>query len=79
MSPEQTSAVLTELDRALAAAGRSREGFEIIITPATEDPEAIAAFSDLGVHRLILHLGSQRAEKLAPRMDQLASLVQAAA
>ncbi|HEY5680918.1 MAG TPA: LLM class F420-dependent oxidoreductase [Pseudomonadales bacterium] len=79
ITPDQTSAVLTELDAALGAAGRSRDGFEIIITPASEDADSMAAFADLGVDRLILHLGSQRPEKLAARVDQLASLVQAAA
>ena len=48
--------------------GRSRDDFEIIITPLQETPEEIEAFANLGVDRLVLPMGSQRPERLEPRL-----------
>ncbi|MDH3643904.1 MAG: LLM class F420-dependent oxidoreductase [Gammaproteobacteria bacterium] len=79
VNPEQTAAVLTDLDAALSAAGRSRDGFEIIITPNQVDADIIREFTDLGVERLVLHLGSQRPEKITARLAELEQLVAIAA
>ncbi len=79
MDPGTTKAMLTDIDRALANAGRTREGFEIILTPNQADAATIAEFADLGVDRLVLHLGSQRPQKVDRRLGELEALVQAAA
>lgn len=76
LTPEQTAPMLEQLDAALAAVGRSREGFEIIITPARESDEDLEAFASLGVDRLVLHMGSQAPERLDARLKNLAELVQ---
>ena len=71
--------VIAELDQALKQAGRSRDGFEIVITPVRADEETIHEFADLGVDRLVLQLGSQRPEKVDRRLGELETLVKIAA
>jgi len=71
LTPQITARLLADLDTALSAAGRSRDEFEIIITPSTETAEDLDAFAEMGVHRLVLHMGSQRPERLDKRLDQL--------
>ena len=75
LTPEQTAAMLGHLDAALQRAGRSRDDFEILITPAVETDEALAAYAAMGVDRLILHMDSQAPDRLAARLDTLADLV----
>lgn len=79
LDPAQTARLLEQLDQSLAAAGRSRQGFEIVITPSHADDDTIRSFQDLGVDRLVLHLGSQRPEKTAARLVQLERFVGIAA
>jgi probable F420-dependent oxidoreductase len=79
VNPEQTALVLADLDAALTAAGRTREGFEIVITPNDVTEDTIREFADLGVDRLVLHLGSQRPDKISARLSQLEDLVNLAA
>jgi probable F420-dependent oxidoreductase len=71
LNPDNAAPALGRLDEALAAAGRGRDGFEIIVTPNSVDDDTIRAFQDLGVDRLVLHLGSQRADKVDKRMAEL--------
>ena len=79
LDPAGTVRALERLEQALAASGRCRDGFEVIVTPDTVDDDAIRAFQDLGVDRLVLHLGSQRAEKVTRRIDELGRFVTVAA
>jgi probable F420-dependent oxidoreductase len=79
MNPEMTRAVIADIDNALSKAGRTRAGFEIVITPNDADADTIREFADLGVDRLVLHLGSQRPEKIDRRLGELEVLVNAAA
>lgn len=79
LNPEHTAPVLEKLDAALNKAGRTRDGFEIVITPTQSDPDTIKAFTDLGVDRLVLQLGSQRAESVDKRLLELADTVAAVA
>ena len=66
------AAILQEIDAALSAAGRTREGFEIVITPTFRvNDDDVRAFADLGVDRLVMHQGSQRPEKIAARLVEL--------
>ena len=79
MNPQMTQEVIADLESALAQQGRTRDGFQIIITPNDADADTIREFADLGVDRLVLHLGSQRPEKVDRRLGELESLVRAAA
>jgi alkanesulfonate monooxygenase SsuD/methylene tetrahydromethanopterin reductase-like flavin-dependent oxidoreductase (luciferase family) len=74
-----TAKVLEALDRALADAGRSREGFEIVITPVSTTAEDLEGFRALGVDRLVVQLGSQKPERVDRRLDELAAMVDVAA
>ncbi len=76
LNAEMTADLLGKLDQALAAAGRSRDDFEIVITPLEESPAEMEAFAGLGVDRLVLHMGSQRRERLEPRLETLAQAAQ---
>ena len=79
ITPEMTAGLLTQLDEALAKAGRSRDDFEIIVTPLRETQEDIDAFAELGVDRLVLHMGSQKPERLDPRLSNLEQIAQSVA
>ncbi len=79
LDPEHTKTTLAGLDKALAARGRSRDDCEIIITPNTATADTIREFEDLGVDRLVLHLGSQRADKVDQRLLELEKLTNLAA
>lgn len=73
-----TAKVLEQLDEALAKQGRTRDGFEIIVTPLTTTAEDLDAYRELGVDRLVCQLGSQKPERISQRLDELARLVEAA-
>jgi hypothetical protein len=50
--------------------------FQIIITPPVAMPiEAMAEYAELGVHRLVVNLGSQRPERVGPRLAEIETLV----
>ena len=79
MDVEQTAQVIVALDAALAAEGRNRDDFELVITPPYQvTDEMVKAFADLGVDRLIVHLGSQKPDRIDSRLKFLESLVAAA-
>jgi probable F420-dependent oxidoreductase len=75
--PAGTRDMLTKLDAAFAKAGKTRgPDFQIIITPpATMPIAAMAEYADVGVDRLIVNLGSQRPERIGPRMAEIGSLI----
>jgi len=81
IGPEQTAQTLQRLDTALAAEGRTRDGFEIVITPpptqATD--EMLRAYADLGVDRVVLELGSQEADAVAAKLKELERFARLAA
>jgi probable F420-dependent oxidoreductase len=75
LTPEQTAPILDRLDQALAEAERSRDEFEIIITPPFEvTPKMLIDFAALGVNRLVVQLGSQKPERITRRLGELAEL-----
>ena len=77
---EGTAQMLGALDAALAAEGRSRNTFELVITPPYHvTPDMIRAYQDLGVDRLIVHLGSQQAERIKVRLTEFETLIAATA
>jgi hypothetical protein len=73
--------MLDKLDAAFAKAGRKRSpNYEIIITPPMNTgPDAAKEYAALGVHRLIVNLGSQRPEKVDQRMPEIEQFVKKAA
>jgi hypothetical protein len=75
--PAGTKAMLARLDAAFEKAGRTRgPSFEIIITPpATMPLDEMETYTELGVDRLIVNLGSQRPERMGPRMQEIGGLV----
>ena len=72
-NPKSTEEALAKVDSALDKRGRSRADFEIVITPNTFHQDEIRAFEDLGVDRLVLHLGSQKPDATARRLDEVAA------
>lgn len=80
INPDQTAPMLTAIDKALAAAGRTRKGFEIVITPPYNvSDDMLRAFADLGVDRLVLQLGSQKPDAVANKMKELERMARVAA
>jgi len=79
LNPELTAGVLAELDEALERRGRSREQFQIVITPLSTTEEDIAAYREMGVDRLGVQLGSQKPERVDQRIRELEALVRVAA
>jgi alkanesulfonate monooxygenase SsuD/methylene tetrahydromethanopterin reductase-like flavin-dependent oxidoreductase (luciferase family) len=77
LDPRLTARLLEGLDAALEARGRSREDLEVLVTPVRDSVDLAREFQDLGVDRLIVHLGSQRPEKLERRLEALEALVAA--
>jgi alkanesulfonate monooxygenase SsuD/methylene tetrahydromethanopterin reductase-like flavin-dependent oxidoreductase (luciferase family) len=75
--PAGTKEMLDRLDAAFAKAGRKRGGdFEIIVTPPMTMPiDAMQQYAELGVHRLVVNLGSQRPERIDQRMTEIETLV----
>jgi probable F420-dependent oxidoreductase len=71
MNPEQTLKVLDTLDELLAAEGRSRDDFQIVITPSQVTPDTVAQFASVGVDRLVLHLGSQKPHAIEARLLEI--------
>jgi probable F420-dependent oxidoreductase len=78
LNPELTAGVLADLDLALEKQGRSRDGFEIVITPISAKPEDVEAYQALGVDRLVVQLGSQKPERIDQRIGELEALVRSA-
>jgi probable F420-dependent oxidoreductase len=78
VSPEHLKPTLAKLDSALEAEGRSREGFEIVITPPYNvTVDMLLAFQDLGVDRVLPMLGPQRPDAITERLQTLEGLVRA--
>ncbi len=71
INPEITKQVTASFETALAAAGRTRESFEIIVTPGAVDADAVRAFQDLGVDRLVPLMDASSPEAVNQRFREL--------
>jgi hypothetical protein len=71
MNPEVTKQAIAGFESARAAAGRTRESFEIIITPGTVDADAVREFRDLGVDRLVPLMDASSPEAVNQRFREL--------
>ncbi len=79
IGPQQTAEILPRIDAALAAEGRSRNGFEIVVTPPFRvDADMLHAFANLGVDRVVVQLGSQAPDAVTARLRELEALVRVA-
>jgi len=80
LTPELTAPILADIDQALSAAGRSRDGFEIVITPSSvKNDDVVHQFKDLGVDRLVVQLGSNRPDNVGAKLRELETMVSVAA
>jgi probable F420-dependent oxidoreductase len=80
MDLEATAQVTLKLDAALAKEGRNRDDFQLVITPPYQvTTDMVKGYEDLGVDQLIVHLGSQKAQRISARLVELESLIEAAA
>ena len=78
LDPASSADMLAKLDDQLSAEGRTRDNFEIVITPPYQvTADMIKQYTDLGVDRLVMHLGSQRPEHISQRLDELAPYIAA--
>lgn len=78
--PHTAADILKRLDAALAAQGRTRQGFEIVITPPLRVSEdELRAYADLGVNRVIAPLGSQEPDAITEKFNELERFVRIAA
>ena len=73
--------MLAKLDAAFAKAGKKRgPDYQIIITPPMSmGMDAMQAYAELGVHRLVVNLGGQKPEQVDKRLPEIGSLVKQAA
>jgi hypothetical protein len=73
--------MVARLDAAFTKAGRKRGAdFQIIVTPPISMPiDSMQAYADLGVQRILVHIGSQRPERLDQRLAEIDKLVRLAA
>ena len=80
MDLDATAKVTLKLDAALTKEGRNRDDFQLVITPPYQvNADMVKGYEDLGVDQLIVHLGSQKAQRVAARLVELESLIEAAA
>ena len=77
--PAGTKEMIARLDAAFAKEGRTRPPeFQIIMTPPANMPiDAMREYEEAGVHRLVVNLGSQRADRVEHRMAEIGTLVRA--
>ncbi len=75
-----TKEMLGRLDATFAKAGKTRgKDFQIIVTPPVAMPvDDMLGYAELGVDRLIVNLGSQRQERVGPRLLEIERLVKMA-
>ena len=77
LSPAAAAKTLQQLDRELEKRGRTRAGFEIVITPLPNaTPAAISEYRDIGVDRL--HLGNQKPERIEVRLTEVEAFIASA-
>ena len=71
--------MLQKLDVELHKQNKSREDFEIVITPLPNAlPSTVQEYSALGVDRLVLHLGNQKPERVKKRLGEAALFLEQA-
>ena len=78
LDPALTASMLIDLDEALSAEGRSRDNFEVVITPPYNiSVDTVEQYETLGVDRLVMHLGNQKPERISQRLKEVEKFVAA--
>jgi probable F420-dependent oxidoreductase len=78
LDPALTASMLVDLDGALSAEGRSRDNFEVVITPPYNiSVDTVEQYETLGVDRLVMHLGSQKPERISQRLKEVEKFISA--
>jgi probable F420-dependent oxidoreductase len=77
LQPDEAAEPLAALDRLLAERGRSRDSFQIFVSPAFRrvDRSGLERYRDLGVDQVVIPLLAGDADGIERRGDQLAELV----
>lgn len=77
LSPAQLADKLTQLDKHLAAAGRSRDDIQLIVGPNQHpvNEQTVKEYAALGVQQLVVPLFARTAEKLSQRAAGFLDLV----
>jgi probable F420-dependent oxidoreductase len=76
----QVANARAQLEQALKVEGRADDDFELIITPPYRlDRDMVLGYRDLGVDRLIVHLGNQQPDRVDKRLEEVEELVRVAA
>jgi probable F420-dependent oxidoreductase len=75
--PVAAKEMIGRLDAAFAKSGRERDAsFQIIVTPPLAMPiDAMREYEEIGAHRLVVNLGSQRPERVDQRLTEIETLV----
>jgi probable F420-dependent oxidoreductase len=78
LDPALTASMLEDLDAALSAEGRSRDNFEVVITPPYNiSVDTVEQYETLGVDRLVMHLGNQKPERISQRLKEVEKFIAA--
>jgi probable F420-dependent oxidoreductase len=78
LSPNAAAKSLAKLDIELEKQNRTRSDFEIVITPLPNaTPATVSEYQDLGVDRLVLHLGNQKPERIETRLKEVEKFIEA--
>ena len=75
LNPAHTAPILDHIKQLLDENGRPADNFEITITPNQVNAEIVQAFAELGVTRLVLHLGSQKPSAIDARLTEVEQLI----
>jgi probable F420-dependent oxidoreductase len=77
LNMEYSKQAIAGIDAALAVEGRTRDDFEIVITPGTVSPDDIKAYEDMGVDRVVPLLLDPTPEAAKKRFGELEALMAA--
>ncbi len=69
--PQITAVLLDKLDTALAAAGKSRSDIEILMMPGDESDEALDAYAELGIDRMLPMIAVGDDDAVEARVQQI--------
>jgi probable F420-dependent oxidoreductase len=75
MGADALRPLLAEMDKRLAASGRSRESFELTVYGISPTADAVAKYRDIGAQRVTFRMRPQARDEVLPKLDKLAKLL----
>ncbi|MEZ5260855.1 MAG: hypothetical protein R2755_03555 [Acidimicrobiales bacterium] len=80
-TPGETAGLLARLDELLAAEGRTRDGFKIVMGTTSDaiEPAEVDAYAEVGVTELLVPFLRQGTKHLQANLDAVMPVVEAAA